>query len=441
MTRRRAMGRDAIQRDAMQRDAMQRDAMPRDWSTGSQNLDMFAQITPEARSVAPSGSRPARPICPGSSPESALPVAALTETARAVIEGAIAPLWIRGEVSDFKRHRNGHWYFCLRDATAQVRCVVWARNQRLIPAAPDDGMEVVAFGQLTVYPARGEMHLTVTAMEATGDGLWRKALEQTRLALERDGLLAPERKRALPACPMRVGVVTSMDGAALRDVVAVIRRRAPHVSLVVSATAVQGANAPLEICEALERICRWGLAEVVIVGRGGGAREDLWAFNDERVARAIAAAPVPVISAVGHEIDITIADLVADHRASTPSAAAEAAVPLRGDLLDGLAARKEDLRAVLQQHLACCRADLAGAADGLRRATELHCERRRSHVANSAARLHALSPLATLARGYAVARDAADGRMLSSVAHFQQDRPFTLTLGDGEIMARPLLQP
>lgn len=383
----------------------------------------------------------AKPIViPGASPESAVPVASLTETARAVVEGALSPLWVRGEVSDFKRHRNGHWYFCLRDATAQVRCVVWSRGQRLIPTSPDDGMEVSAYGQLTVYPARGDLHLNVTAMEARGDGLWRKALEETRLRLDRDGLLAPERKRVLPAAPLRVGVVTSPDGAALRDVIAVIRRRAPHITIVVSATAVQGVGAPSEICNAIERVCRWGRADVLIIGRGGGAREDLWAFNDELVARAIAAASIPVISGVGHEIDITIADLVADHRAATPSAAAEAAVPVRTDMFAVLQSRGEAIREAMLRRTALARGDLENAAGMLRRTAELDAERRRARISNLAGRLNALSPLATLARGYAVARDVSDRRMLAQVADFDPDRLFTLTLRDGDIVARPVRQ-
>ncbi len=379
-------------------------------------------------------------VIPGGSPESAVPVASLTETARAVVEGALPPLWVRGEVTDFKRHRNGHWYFALRDATAQVRCVVWARGQRLIPASPDDGMEVTAYGQLTVYPARGDLHLNVTAIEARGDGLWRKALEETRVRLDRDGLLAPGRKRPLPVAPLRVGVVTSPDGAALRDVIAVIRRRAPHVTIVVSATAVQGPGAPVQICAAIERLCRWGNADVLIIGRGGGAREDLWAFNDEAVARAIAAASIPVISGVGHEIDFTLADLVADHRAATPSAAAEAAVPLRDDMFAMLQSTARSLHEAMLRRAAFARGDLQNAADMLRRTAALDAERRRTRISGVAGQLHLLSPLATLARGYAVARDASDGRTLSQTADFDPDRLFTLTVSDGDIVARPVSQ-
>jgi exodeoxyribonuclease VII large subunit len=231
-------------------------------------------------------------------------------------------------------------------------------------------------------------------------------------------------------------MVTSPDGAALRDVISVIRRRAPHVAVIVSAATVQGSSAPAEIVAAIERICRFGEIDVLIVGRGGGAREDLWAFNDEAVARAICAATVPVISGVGHEIDFTIADLVADHRAATPSAAAEAAVPLRSDLVRALQSLSEDLCSSLRQRAGSARADLELGASALRRAASHDAERRRSAIAATAGRLNALSPLATLARGYAVARDAADGHMLRSVQDFRAGAPFTLTLRDGDVAAR-----
>src|SRR4051794_6776145 len=255
---------------------------------------------------------------PGASPGSAVTVTTVTQTAKDILEGAFMPLWVRGEVIDFKAHRNGHWYFCLRDGSTQLRCVVWSRDRRSIPAPPDDGMQVTVLGQLTVYAARGDMQFAVRRIEAEGDGLWPKALERTKAKLEADGLLAPERKRALPRYPRVIAVVTSPDGAALHDIVAVVRRRAPHVRLVVVPCAVQGDTAPMEICVALDRVNRWGGADLVIVGRGGGSIEDLWAFNDERVARAIAACRVPVISAVGHEVDFTIADFVADRRAGPP---------------------------------------------------------------------------------------------------------------------------
>jgi exodeoxyribonuclease VII large subunit len=371
---------------------------------------------------------------PGASPHSAISVSTLTQTAKDVVEGAFIPLWVRGEVSDFKSHRNGHWYFSLRDRSSQLRCVVWSRDQVGIPAAPDDGMQVAVMGQLGVYASRGEMQFTVRRLVADGDGLWRKALEQSRVRLEADGLLAATRKRALPRFPRRIAFVTSASGAALHDVVAVLRRRAPGVELVVAHASVQGGTAPLELCAALERVCRWGGADLVIIGRGGGSRDDLWAFNDECVARAVAACPVPTISAVGHEIDVTLCDLVADFRAPTPSAAAEAASPSRDEIALMLGAQRQRLIAAIETCLLEPRERAADAARMLGAAVEAHVAERRSALGALAGRLHALSPLATLERGYAAALDT-DGATLTSAAQFTEGGEFTLRLRDGEVDA------
>jgi exodeoxyribonuclease VII large subunit len=406
-------------------------------------LPSLFEVSPATGLSAPEPLSVAEPIAPyeetgdafpGASPGSAIAVSTLTATVKDVIEGAFIPLWVRGEITDFKSHRNGHWYFCLRDQSSQLRCVVWARDRRGIPAAPDDGMQVAVLGQLAVYAARGEMQLTVKRIEAEGDGLWRKALEATRLRLDADGLLAPERKRALPRHPRRIAVVTSASGAALRDIVAVIRRRAPGVELVVAHAAVQGEGAPLELCAALDRVARWGGAELVIIGRGGGSREDLWAFNDERVVRAVAACPVPTISAVGHEIDITLCDLVADLRAATPSAAAEAAVTSREETALALAACRQRLVAAMDGCLFEPRDRAASAAHALAAAGARAVEQRRTALTALGARLHDLSPLATLSRGYALARDE-QGRTLPSVAQFATPREFVLQLRDGAVRA------
>jgi len=371
---------------------------------------------------------------PGSDAESAITVHTLTSAAKDLVEGAFPPLWVRGEITDFKAHRNGHWYFALRDAEAQIRCVVWSTQQRRIPAMPDDGMQVVALGQMTVWPIRGDLQFSVRAIEAEGDGLWRKALERTRLRLEKDGLLDPARKRALPAFPRRLAVVTSADGAALHDVVTVARSRNPAVEIVLVAAKVQGDGAPESLVAAIERVDRWGHADLLIIGRGGGAREDLWAFNDERVARALAACTIPTISAVGHEVDVTICDLVADARAATPSAAAEMAVPslreLRarvsslGTRLASAAKRRED-RAIsslgqVQRRMSLLAARLV--------------ERRRARLDVVGGQLHALSPLATLGRGFAVAR-APEGATLSRIGQFAPGNAFELWLRDGIVTA------
>ncbi|MHB1863682.1 MAG: exodeoxyribonuclease VII large subunit [Gemmatimonadaceae bacterium] len=398
--------------------------------SGAGGFDLFGAPADAAGMIASDAA-------PGERADTAIAVAELTQTAKAVIEGAFSPLWVRGEVSDFKAHRNGHWYFSLRDASAQIRCVVWARDQRGIPAAPDDGMQVSALGQLTVYAARGEMQFGIRRLEAAGDGLWRKAFEQTRARLEADGLLAPERKRAIPRYPRRIAVITSPTGAALHDITAVIRRRAPGVEVVLIPAAVQGETAPAELCAALDRVARWGDADLLIIGRGGGAREDLWAFNDEAVARALAACPLPTISAVGHEVDVTICDLVADLRAPTPSAAAEAAVRAVSELATQVRLLGARLRRAVGSRLDVSALRLQRAGRAMLGRASRAVEGRRARMQALAGRLDALSPLATLERGYAVARDPS-GRVLSSAAQFTPGSAFDLTLRDGRVSARAI---
>jgi exodeoxyribonuclease VII large subunit len=384
-----------------------------------------------ARAVPPPPPRVERDedAIPGTTAGAAVSVMALTATAKDVLEGAFMPLWVRGEVSDFKAHRNGHWYFCLRDADAQIRCVAWARDRR-IPARPDDGMQIAALGQLTVYAARGDMQFAVTRMEAEGDGLWRKALEITRARLQADGLLDPSRKRPLPRHPRRIAVITSRDGAALRDIFAVAQRRCPSVEIVLVPAAVQGDSAPESLCYALDQVARWGDADVVIIGRGGGAREDLWAFNDERVARALAACPIPTISAVGHEIDMSICDLVADLRAPTPSAAAEAAVPVQAELRERLRGTAALLTGLTADHVARARANAVDAARRIAGGAARRVDRRRLELHAAASALNALSPLATLDRGYAIVRSD-DGRTVRSVQALEPGRGVDLVFRDG----------
>lgn len=403
-------------------------------SAGEVELAPPTQSGRKQRAGSVSHAEPIVPVDPGARPESAISISILTRIAKDVVEGAFTPLWVRGEVSDFKAHRNGHWYFCLRDESSQIRCVVWSRDRQRIPAAPDDGMQLSAYGQLTVYPARGEMQFRITAMEAAGDGLWRKALELSMAKLKAEGLLDAERKRPLVAFPRRVAVVTSPDGAALHDILAVVRRRCPVVEIVVVPARVQGDGAVEELIAAIERVSRWRDADTVIVGRGGGAREDLWAFNDERVARALAACAVPTISAVGHEVDVTLCDLVADLRAPTPSAAAEAAVPVLADVRSQLDSCATAMRNGLQRRAASARTRLLRSARDLRSSAGRNIERRRARLQGTAGRLNALSPLATLARGYAVARDDA-GTPLTDRASFTPGLHFLLTLRDGQVGA------
>ena len=376
-----------------------------------------------------------RAVPPGGAADNPLSVGDLALVTREVIESRLRPVWVRGEISDFKQHRNGHWYFSLRDRAAQIRCVVWSGDQHRMPAPPNDGMQVVLFGQMTVYTARTDLQLKVTRIEAEGDGLWRKAMEVTLAKLRREGLLDEARKRAIPHFPKIVAVVTSPDGAALRDIVVVMRKRNLGVRLILCPTRVQGDGAELEIAAALRRVMRWGKADVVIVGRGGGSKEDLRAFNDERVARAVVSCPVPVISAVGHEVDITICDAVADLRAPTPSAAAAAACASRDEVDKALSLAKRNLLDALVGRIQYARRHLGRLARSVAQSSTRIVTRKRALLGTSAARLNALSPLATLSRGYAVARDK-DGQALTSARQFSPGVEFNLLLRDGRVNAR-----
>jgi exodeoxyribonuclease VII large subunit len=368
------------------------------------------------------------------STEGAWSVSDVTRRARYLVEAGFERLWVRGEVTGFKQYQSGHWYFTLRDAKAQVRCVMWRSDNQGV-TAPEDGLQVFVEAHPTVWEERGEFRLTVKQMIPTdAAGLWQIRLERARAALERDGLLDPARKRALPRYPSGIGVVTSPDSAALRDVVSVLRRRWPVARLLVIPARVQGEGAEADLLVALALVNRVPGLDVVIVGRGGGAREDLWAFNSERVARAVAAVRVPTVSAVGHETDVSLTDLVADFRAPTPSAAAEAVVPDRiavHGVVGGLARR---LGHGLSRRIAVGRERLGRTGDRLESVVGAHLERRGSRLAHLASQLDALSPLRILQRGYAVARDD-DGAVLKRVRQFRSGLAFRLTVADGDVRA------
>jgi len=370
------------------------------------------------------------------SPEGAWTVTQVTRRARAVVEAGLLPLWVRGEISGFKAWQSGHWYFALRDRSAQIRCVMFQKDNRRLPAPPQDGMQVFLFARPTVWEDKGEFRLTVVDLLSTeAGGLWQLAFEKTKAALAKDGLLDPARKRPLPPYPLRIGIVTSPDGAALQDIIAVTGRRWPVAELLVLPTRVQGEGAEQEICAALALLCRVEGLDLAIIGRGGGSREDLWTFNHERVARAVAALPVPVISAVGHETDVTLCDLVADVRAATPSAAAEAATPDRTDVLVELAHLGTRLARGLAGRSGRVAERLDRTFDRLTGTLERRLERHRHELSGLAGRLDALSPLKILERGYALARDE-QGRVLKRVVQFPSGLRFRLRVTDGEVAAR-----
>jgi len=368
------------------------------------------------------------------STEGAWTVAEVTRRARAVIEAGLPPLWVRGEVAGFKAWRSGHWYFSLRDKAAQIRCVMFAKQNYILPTPPVNGMQVYVFARPSMYEEKGEFQLTVMELLSTEQGgLWKLAFEKAKAALMKDGLLDPARKRHMPKFPRRIAVVTSPDGAVLRDIQAVVGRRWPVAELIVVPAQVQGAKAEASVCSALNRIRRLPV-DVLIVGRGGGSVEDLWAFNSERVARAVAGMPMPVISAVGHETDVTLCDLVADLRAPTPSAAAEAATPDRIEVLAHCAVLGQRLGRALRIAARHVVERVNRTGDRLSRCMDHRLERSRALLTAHGARLDALSPLRVLARGYAVARDE-NGRVLKRVAQLPAGKEFRLRVSDGEVDA------
>ena len=278
-------------------------------------------------------------------------VSRLNREVRALLERGFGSLWLEAEISNFARPSSGHWYFSLKDASAQVRCCMFRQRNMLCSFAPRDGQKVLVRARIGLYEPRGEFQLVIDHMEDAGLGALKRQFEELSAKLAAEGLFAPERKRPLPALPTRIGVITSPSGAAVRDILHVLARRFPAVAVLIYPVAVQGAQAAAEIIAALELAGRRSECDVLILARGGGSLEDLWAFNDEGLARAIVASPIPVISGIGHEIDFTIADFAADVRAPTPSAAAELAVPDVGEWLTAFARIGTRLRRGMRRRL------------------------------------------------------------------------------------------
>ncbi len=378
---------------------------------------------------------------------------------KALFEERVRRLWVVGEVANFHRAASGHCYFTLKDEQGQLRAALFRREAGRVPFEIEDGLEVMVYAEVSIYSARGELQLVVHKVEPRGRGALQLAFEQLRERLQEEGLFDPERKRALPAFPRRLGVVTSPTSAAVRDVIKVSGRRSPTTPLLVSPTRVQGEGAEHEIARALAAVALEPEIDLVLLVRGGGSLEDLWAFNTEVVARAIAACPVPVLCGVGHETDLTIADLVADVRAPTPSAAAEQALADRRELalrlgvygerlLAGVRLRLERARERFAEErralrllsplarLAARRRRLGVAGRGLARIMGHATERRRAALAQWAGQLDSLSPLAVLARGYALATRERDGAIVRRAGEVDLDERIELRLAEGGLLAR-----
>ncbi len=360
----------------------------------------------------------------------------LSVAVKALLDGEFPPIWVRGEVVQCKVWSSGHWYFTLRDRRSQVKCCMFKLNASRAGKPPADGTEVFVLARPGLYEEKSEFQLVVQRMLPTSAvGQKQQELERVKALLHRDGLFDPSRKRQVPSYASTIALVTSPDGAALKDVVTVTRKRWPCARIIFVAARVQGDGAVQELVRALKLVNRIPALDLCIVGRGGGARVDLAAFNSEAVCRALAAVRVPTISAVGHEIDISLTDLVADLRAATPSAAAEMAVADRRDalrLMDDLSVR---LASGLTGRTRLAAVRLARSADRLRGAMEGIIESRRNVTERLAAQLDALSPLRVLGRGYAVPIDDS-GRVLKQRADFIKDQAFRLRVADGDVRAR-----
>jgi len=407
----------------------------------------------------------------------------LNALARDLLEGAFPMVWVEGELSGVSRPASGHLYFCLKDARAQVRCAMFRPKAGWLKFAPREGLKVLARGRITLYEARGEYQLVLDHMEEAGEGALRRAFEELKAKLAAEGLFDAGRKRPLPAFVRRLAVVTSPSGAAVRDVLSVLGRRFPLLEVDILPTLVQGEAAAAQVTAMLQRAAASGRYDVVLLARGGGSLEDLWAFNDEGLARAIAASPVPVVSAIGHETDFSLSDFAADLRAPTPSAAAELLVPHADDLRRRLRALAQRMvsthRARMRQ--AMQRADRASLrlqalrpqarlqllarrqAEALRRlrsAWARRLERDRARLRREAAALRgvhpsrrlaadalrlrglarslsAVSPLATVARGYSILRHP-DGRVVRSVADAAPGDALDARVTDGTLKLRVL---
>lgn len=386
-----------------------------------------------------------------------LTISELNDLIKGTLETRLDALWVQGEISNFRVPPSGHFYFTLKDHKCQIAAVMFRRQGARLRFVPENGMAVLCYGRVGLYSLRGDLQLCVEDLEPHGQGALYLAFEQLKNKLAAEGLFAPERKRLLPFLPACVGIVTSEHGAALHDMLRILRDRFYERRVVVRPVKVQGDGAAREIAAGIGDLNRLHGVDVIIVGRGGGSLEDLWAFNEEIVARAICASRIPVISAVGHEIDFTIADFVADQRAPTPTAAAEMVVPRKADLLEQLEALELQLHKCMEFKLANARENLTlwvkrladpgrKLRENQQRVDELSvdllrrmqsglraCKERLNHEAG---RLNALSPLAVLERGYSITHKLPDEHIVKDAAALSAGDRVRITFGSGKALCR-----
>jgi exodeoxyribonuclease VII large subunit len=366
----------------------------------------------------------------------------------------LANIWVRGEVSNTRRSATGHWYFTLKSANSQLRCALFKNALALIQHRPNDGDMVIANGRISSYPAFGTYQLYVDQIIDAGEGLLQLQLQQLKDKLEKEGLFDDSRKRPIPEYPRHIAVITSPSGSVWHDIQDVLRRRYPLGELLLAPATVQGDAAPASVIAALDSIVADGRADVIIIARGGGSIEDLWAFNDERVVRAIFRSPIPVVSAIGHETDFTLSDFVADKRAPTPSAAAELVAPHIREYVQHLRSGADTLSAILHQRLAGKRADLHNLhqrlsrfdpkwslqqermrvdrlADQLHRTVSVREERDRERLRSLEQQLHLLNPRSLMARGYALVTDPETGQRIPGTKALSSGDALRLDFHDG----------
>jgi exodeoxyribonuclease VII large subunit len=394
-------------------------------------------------------------------PQNILTVSQLTGYLRQVLESdeVLQDLWVEGEISNFTRASSGHLYFTLKDSQSAVRCVMWRNWAARLDFEPREGLAVEAHGGMGIYETSGQVQLYVDSMRPAGEGQLFQEFLRLKAKLEGEGLFDPASKRPIPTLPKVIGIVTSPTGAALQDMLNTLRRRFPVVEVVLSPTAVQGVDAPPGIVAALDRLNREVQPDVILIGRGGGSIEDLWAFNDEGVARAVAASSTPIIAGVGHETDFTLTDFAADQRAATPTAAAEVATPDKTDLL-GIVAELANrhtthLNALItdlrwehgQIHNALERLSPKYAVDSYRqrldeimlrleRSMRVRLDRMNMQVASLGQSLRGLNPRAVLNRGYAIVTREVDGAVIKHADQVQSDDGIHIQVSRGSIDAR-----
>lgn len=383
-------------------------------------------------------------------------VSEINAAIRELLEGEFSQLWVQGEISNFKAHTSGHFYFSLKDAAAQVNAVMFKGHNRQLKFKPQDGMEVLVRGKVTVYEPRGNYQIFCELMEPVGAGALQIAFDQLKKKLQAEGLFDAAKKRPIPRYPQHVALVTSPTGAAIRDMLNVLRRRFKGLRVTLVPALVQGEQAPSSLVSALAQANRLTDVDVIIIGRGGGSMEDLWAFNDESLARAIAGSRIPVISAVGHEVDFTIADFVADLRAPTPSAAAELVVRNSVELIETVATLRRRLTLAMANQIQQWRRQVDNLRrhliDPQRRLRDLvqRCDELTERLTNAVSHrfdlwrgdwrrltslLDSLSPLKVVDRGYALV-SLPDGRMVKSVAEVKAEEDLIVRVADGKIHTR-----